>query len=640
MGAEGAAEQPVQPVTVPTSSRSSRQGGLPFGALLLVVLAATLPYLNSFGHDFVRDDEILIRDNPAITSFDGLVEGLGRNWWGDRIEGGLWRPVVLVSWWANHAAGGFDTFGYTAVDLLIHLAVTLALVALARSLGASVLGAVLAGLLFGSHPVHVEAVTGFVGRADTLATLFVLLALIAHRAIPVRGGRARLAAALCFLLALLSKESAFALLVLLPAMDWLCPSPGQDGAPVPLRARLLRDHMVYATALALVLLARSLVLGGLGREVGTIEPRYNPLVPAVTTPLGDVRGANPTEALLTPIALVGESARLLLWPERLSADYSHEHFPLARSFGDRRVAIGALLVLATAFGAWRRRRTAPAISLGLAMLGIAWLITGNVFFRTGTLFAERLLYLPSAGAMLALGVGLARLSRAGDAALRSVVLIGSAVAVLALGGRTWARNPVWQDSDTITLAMVEDAPDSFLARSARGIHLALHGDHQAAGGEAALARRMHEQALAQLLASVSICPEHDPSNRMLVSVYWSLGRLEEALPIYARLAKLAPDDAYVLGGWASTLITLGRASAEGMGDGRFREARDRLDSALLLDPLYTDAWVTRGLLLRDAFEDPVGAAADLRRALLLAPDHADREAIEREATRLEGLELP
>jgi hypothetical protein len=39
----------------------------------------------------------------------------------------------------------------------------------------------ISGLLFALHPVHVEAVAGIVGRADILAGIFFLLALIFHQ---------------------------------------------------------------------------------------------------------------------------------------------------------------------------------------------------------------------------------------------------------------------------------------------------------------------------------------------------------------------------------------------------------------------------------------------------------------------------
>jgi tetratricopeptide (TPR) repeat protein len=140
-----------------------------------------------------------------------------------------------------------------------------------------------------------------------------------------------------------------------------------------------------------------------------------------------------------------------------------------------------------------------------------------------------------------------------------------------------------------------------------------------------------------LLASLAICPEHDPTNRMLVAAYWGLGRLEEALPLYARIAKLAPADAVVFGGWATTLIELAQSSDEDVAASRYAEARRHLDQALTLDPYYTGAWLTRGLLRRDTSGDAAGAAADLRTVLRLEPSHPERDAIAAEAARLEAL---
>ncbi|HTE04998.1 MAG TPA: hypothetical protein VK824_02300, partial [Planctomycetota bacterium] len=36
---------------------------------LALVLAALLPYLDAFGNQYVRDDEVIIRDNPALASW-------------------------------------------------------------------------------------------------------------------------------------------------------------------------------------------------------------------------------------------------------------------------------------------------------------------------------------------------------------------------------------------------------------------------------------------------------------------------------------------------------------------------------------------------------------------------------------------
>ena len=70
---------------------------------------------------------------------------------------------------------------YHAVNAALHGVVSGLCVQLFAVLrpGAPVAAAA-AGLLFAVHPVHVEAVTGVVGRADELGALFCLLAFIAY----------------------------------------------------------------------------------------------------------------------------------------------------------------------------------------------------------------------------------------------------------------------------------------------------------------------------------------------------------------------------------------------------------------------------------------------------------------------------
>jgi protein O-mannosyl-transferase len=641
-------------VTPPNRSRASR------GLVLAVVLAAVLPYLDAFGHGYVRDDEVIIRDNPALASWPALLEGLCRNYWGDaQPDCGLWRPVALASfaldrWLGASLAAPLGlpvTAPATALNLAIHAGASLALLALLLRLGTAPAGALAGALLFAVHPVHTEAVTGFVGRADTLSTLLVLLALLAHRAVPVRGAVARAAACAALLLALLTKESAFAALAMLPAMDVLLPSRDASGAPVPLRARLLRDHLPYVLLALAVLALRWHVLGALGRDPATILPRFNPLVPAMLTPLGELRGASAAQALWTPFALVALAARLLLWPARLSADYSFDQVPLAGSPLDPRALLGLALTAAVLVLVARLARRAPAASFGLLFGALAWAPVSQLLFPIGTPFAERLLYLPSAGFLLAAGAGcgalLERLSAPSRAApsrgrpsrteLRRAAVAALAVLVLAGAARTWARNPVWRDTGSITVDMAATAPQSFLAQCSRGIFLSGASDAALREGRAAQARALLDEADRHLRLSLAIAPEHEPANRAAIAVAWARDDVAAALPLYARQAALMPGEPLVLGGWASALIHLWHRGAPHADSELAREALDHLDAALALDPAYADAFVARGLLLRDAFQRPGDAAADLRRALALLPAHPEAEALATEAARLEAL---
>jgi len=600
--------------------------------LALVVLAAVLPYLNAFGHAFVRDDEVIIRDNAGLRSLPALREALLSNYWGEAAADAQWRPLALLSWAANYAAGGLRTAGYTAVDLAIHAGACLALLRLALSLGASRLAATAAALLFAVHPVHTEAVTGFVGRADTLATLFVLLALLWHRraaACSVANGSvaARALATLFLALALLTKESAVAALLLIPAMDWLAPVQGPEGRPAGVRARLRRDYALYAAVAVAYFAARFAVLGTLSRDPDTILPAFNPLVPERPTPLGDLRGAGPAERLLTPFALVAEAARLLVWPAHLSMDYSFEQLPLAGSLFDWRVLLG-LLVMALALAAVLRRRRAPALAFAAAFALLAWLPTANLLFPIGTLFAERLLYLPSAGALLALALLLDRL--AGRPRWRAPVIGLTAVALLALGARTWARNPAWRDSGAVTAAMVADAPASFLSHSARGSHLLLLAQAERSGPRAAALRA---EARRHLETSLAISPESEQTNRAFVGVCWDDGDPGATLPAYERLARLDPQDARVHQGWAMALIELAKSGDE---QARLAEAQAHLERALALDPREADALYARGMLRALDPKRRSDALADLQAVLRLRPDHPERAQIEAEIGRLQA----
>lgn len=64
--------------------------------------------------------------------------------------------------------------------MVLHGLVTALVTAFSRPLLGGGLWSLLAGLLFASHPIHTEAVSGVVGRADVGAALFFLLSLLCY----------------------------------------------------------------------------------------------------------------------------------------------------------------------------------------------------------------------------------------------------------------------------------------------------------------------------------------------------------------------------------------------------------------------------------------------------------------------------
>ncbi len=111
------------------------------------------------------------------------------------------------------------------------------------------------------------------------------------------------------------------------------------------------------------------------------------------------------------------------------------------------LAWGALL-----FVAWKRGRKLEAFGLG--WIGVALLPVANLLYPAGFYVAERTLYLPSAGLVLAASAALSRLPAD---RLRLVV----AVLCLLGGVRTALRVPTWRDDNAVTQSILEDSPDSY-----------------------------------------------------------------------------------------------------------------------------------------------------------------------------------
>ena len=180
--------------------------------------------------------------------------------------------------------------------------------------------ALAAALLFAVHPIHVEAVASVVGRAEVLATLFAVAAALLYRAhgrADPSPGKSRsvltVGVLAAVLLALASKESAFATPGLLLLMDWA--GAREEGVPAATRFRRhagLWGTTVLLTAAWLVLRAR--ILGGLAGDY----------------PAPGLGGTTAWQRVLIMLPLVPEYVRLLLFPARLSADYSPNFCPRLR----------------------------------------------------------------------------------------------------------------------------------------------------------------------------------------------------------------------------------------------------------------------------------------------------------------------
>jgi len=520
--------------------------------LFVLLLAAVAVSAGSLGHGFVFDDHVLVGGNaPVIRGETTLSSAFTYRYWGAADEASpneLYRPVTILSLALPARLFGQSPAVMHATNMMLHALNALLVYFLVRALFSRPAVALLTALLFAVHPVASEAVAPVAGRADLLATACLLtaglLALYASR----RRGLFILAgglgiAAVTFLGGL-SKESVFIAPLLTVAVL------GADrlrhvGSPKQDREYLMTGitmASIQAFVLAMIMILRFGILGYVYRTAPPSTPSTAYLA-FVNNPL---QFAEPLDRILTALRVAVMGAGKLILPLSLSADYSYNQIPVSQG-------VGAAELLALAFAAiylglvvWTARRF-PPVMFALTWSALTYLIVSNLLLPIGTIFGERLLYLPSIGFALLVALGIARL--AGSTPRRRAAAAALAVILVFLyGGRFVARAADWADDETLFRATVVASPDSAKAHSNRGFTL------QRAG--------RIEEAITAFRKALEIAPGLTGAGVSLARCYMALGRPEEAIEEYDRV--MEHDDGISVA-WSG--LGLAQAAA-----GRFDEA--------------------------------------------------------------------
>lgn len=394
---------------------------------LAVGASACVVYLGSLWNRFALDDVYIVVLNPVVRSASGIWRAFGASYWAGNINTTVYRPLAVASYALDWIVG--TPIWFHLVNVLWHVAATVLVAVLARRWAGDA-AALIAGILFAVHPVHVEAVANIVGRNELMAAVCVVLAVYAavEREQPIMSG-------LAFACGLLSKENA----IVTPALigfAWMLRL-----RPLPAPRRLAWFALTYAIIATGYFAVRYVVFRAYGAGIVAVAPVFI--------------GESSLTVRLTAVAALADVTRLLLFPLHLQADYSPAERTAVHSLVDVRFVLGALIV--AVWGtllalAWRRRRTLEA--LGLGWIAIAYSPVANIVFPIGVLMAERTLYLPSVGLALALGGALRHLEG------RRLALVAGAI-FLAGGARTAWRVPAWRDNLYATASLLNDAPLSY-----------------------------------------------------------------------------------------------------------------------------------------------------------------------------------
>jgi tetratricopeptide (TPR) repeat protein len=486
-------EKPSEPV----SRRRHAETLLLLGALVLMA------YANSFATGFPLDNRPLILNDARVhsVSLHNLKDILGHQYWWPGFESGLFRPVTTLSFLLNYAVlgGGDQPATYHAVNFLLHVANAFLVYLLALRVARQYWPAFFAAALWALHPIATEAVTNIIGRADELAALGVLGALLAYIRVSEETGRRRVpwlgAMMLATALAVFSKENGVIVVALVLLYD------------VSFRIRRGSRQFYWQAYLylAIPILAMLGVRWAVLRHSGAME------IPFLDNPLS---AAGLATRWATALRVTGKYLSLLAWPRTLSFDYSYNQIPLlnwqSATWQDAAAAAIVLGLLLAAVFCYRRNRT------GFFLLGFSALTllpATNLLVITGTILAERLLYLPAVGFAGAVSIGTYWLThRLGLRPIVAAVALG-AIGV-AYGARTYQRNPDWQDDETLSASAVEACPNSFKTHLGLANAL-LVKDPGFLGGERAIEEAEKAAAIVDSL----------PNSKIATNIYVVLGAI-------------------------------------------------------------------------------------------------------------------
>lgn len=507
-----------------------RKSALLFG-LLIVFFAVVVLYGKTLGFEFVYDDHVQITGNPWINGLSNLREVFVSDAWGfakDVAPSHYYRPMMHLTFMVIFALVGQEPWGFHFWNVLIHalnaglvfilalrlfhninLSATLnkkelkvsSLPTAARhtTLGGKIgfafdprlFAALFAALIFALHPINAEPVSWVSSVGELYFTMgFLLISIIELTGRPSL--RKSCIGGSLFLLALLSKETAIVLPLILTAIRWVTGK------------KVFNQPILYLPYLAAVVLYFSLrqlaVSGGIGINLSMIDfPRE----------------------LANALHNFAFYLWKLVWPTGLTVIYDKNQI---QGLLDFKVILAILLILCVSGVCYHSRNHR------LIPFSWAWIIaplTIAVFSSVVTPggFADRYLYCASVGFGLLIAYGFYRLWKSQVASLRLAGAIVISIYIVFLGGASFARIEVWRNDITLFSDAVVKTPQSGEVHNNLGNAYLLRGDYA--------------KAFTEYEKTIQINPRHPQALYNLGLCCSHLGRMDKAIEYYRAFLQYA-----------------------------------------------------------------------------------------------------
>lgn len=530
----------------------------------LLVLLVSLPYLQLYSHQFVNwDDPNYIVNNPMVTS--GL-SWKGVAWAFGSFHASNWHPLTWISHMLDVSLFGAHPAALLLLNLAWHLLDTVLVFILFEKLGASRFAAFLMALFFGMHPLRVESVAWASERKDLLCAFFFLAAWIAYlRYVRRPSVGSYTGTTLLFVLALLSKPMAVTWPIIPLIHDFW-----SYKRPVSRKRRLLEKVPWIVLAL----------ISGVITVQAQAEQALNSLA---VLPLAN-RIANAGISYFTYL-------RETVWPVDLTVFY-----PYAPEIRLASAAAAWGVVILVTMVVTRQNAQRPFLFFGWGFFLVTLIPVIGIVQVGIQAHADRYMYLPQLGVILAAGLWLDRSVKAGAARLAVGCVTGLIICLLA--GLTWRQVGDWHDTETLFTQNLRVVGDNDQAHFNLGTdysqrrqlekaiyHLSkasqLHpGDAEITNnlGNALFQRKRYDEAVAVFRSALAAHPDNPIILANLGNCFLAMQQLDSAADCYRRALSRDPNFANAYCGLGDVYVKMGA----------FAAAAQAYDMVLKIDPSWTE----------------------------------------------------
>ena len=506
-------------------------------------------------NDFVAyDDGDYVYANPIVRSGITLR---GVVWAFTHAHADNWHPITTISHMLDCQLFGLHAGGHHFNNVVLHTAAVILLFLVLYQMTAALWRSAFVAAVFAIHPLRVESVAWVAERKDVLSGVFFMLTLGAYLHYVRRQTRGRYAMlAISFACGLMTKPMLVTVPFVLLLLDYW-----------PLRRmvdiiRTLRKLALEKVPLLVLSVASSvatfLAQGGV---TGKEEPF--PLAWRIDN------------AVVSYLIYIGQ----MFWPAHLTVFYPHPESGL--SVWD---VIGAAAILVAITGATLAlRRTRPYFIIGwFWYLGMLVPVIGVLQIGMQG-HADRYTYLPQIGLYLMLTWAIADLFQSWRYR-RSLLAIGAAIVLVALGRSARSQVPNWRNSESLWKRALAVTSNNHLAHENLGVILQRRGQldeaishywealrirsssgqnryrrglaraHSNLAG-ALLRKGKIDEAIAHSEMALKFRPEDADAHTNLGNALLQKGFADQAILHYEKALRTAPESAPTLNNLAQILAT-------------------------------------------------------------------------------------